>query len=318
VKNKREEIMRKFKLCACGCGRIITTPNYPNQKYIIEHKPKDNHRKKIKKRLTYEIFVEYKDLIYKLFQKRIIECLIKSPNKKIKESCITTRPRRGSDRGYSDKYIGFSFTVGNTEYTSEAHIVACMLAHGDPEGDCSLHDCDVKMCCHPDHLYFGTRRQNNNDYCNRAMRSNKNSNLTRLEKSSIGYYLEEGQHTNVEIAKGVGCSTSTVSKYKNDNCTLTTDGTEVIGEDWIPIEIPEAGKLQKERNKRKLIEILDFAAAIESTKELHPKMSLKEIHKMMGISYMAARRYKQLNELDLDEADYYLTSKDILKKYNLR
>lgn len=43
-----------------------------------------------------------------------------------------------------------------------APVVACTLAHGSrPDGMQVLHSCDVRLCCEPSHLRWGTQAENN-------------------------------------------------------------------------------------------------------------------------------------------------------------
>src|SRR5690242_17489981 len=45
-----------------------------------------------------------------------------------------------------------------------AHRIAWMLMRGKiPDGKHVLHDCDVRHCVNPDHLFLGTQQDNNED-----------------------------------------------------------------------------------------------------------------------------------------------------------
>lgn len=45
-----------------------------------------------------------------------------------------------------------------------AHVASWLIHYGSiPKGLCVLHKCDVRNCIRPDHLFLGTRKENNQD-----------------------------------------------------------------------------------------------------------------------------------------------------------
>lgn len=58
---------------------------------------------------------------------------------------------------------GYGMTEVRGRYTM-THRLAYKLANGPiPDGLCVLHRCDVRRCCRPDHLFLGTRVENQAD-----------------------------------------------------------------------------------------------------------------------------------------------------------
>jgi hypothetical protein len=54
--------------------------------------------------------------------------------------------------------------------TQKAHRVSYMLKHGRMPTQCVLHKCDVPNCVNPDHLFVGTRLENNRDMIQKGRR----------------------------------------------------------------------------------------------------------------------------------------------------
>lgn len=65
-----------------------------------------------------------------------------------------------NEKGYGIAWDG--------EHTQKAHRVSWMLEHGSMPGLCVLHKCDVPNCVNPDHLFTGTRSDNNVDMVNKG------------------------------------------------------------------------------------------------------------------------------------------------------
>lgn len=83
-------------------------------------------------------------------------------------------PNEGGCRlwtGTKSAIHGYGYFGISTGRATTAHRVAYLLAKGEiPEGLDVCHACDVRLCCNPDHLFLGTRKENMED-CKRKGRN---------------------------------------------------------------------------------------------------------------------------------------------------
>ena len=68
---------------------------------------------------------------------------------------------------------------GFDRHPVRAHVFSWELVHGKvPDGQCVLHTCDTPRCVNPDHLFLGTRTENNEDKCRKGRQRGPAPKLT--------------------------------------------------------------------------------------------------------------------------------------------
>lgn len=96
----------------------------------------------------------------------------------------------------------------------DCHRFAYELAHGQiPAGMCVCHKCDNRKCCNQEHLFLGTKAENNRDKCDKG-RQTKGvdchlAKLTEEDVRAIRHLASEGRARH-EIARGFGMSKNAV------------------------------------------------------------------------------------------------------------
>lgn len=99
-----------------------------------------------------------------------------------------------------------------------AHRVSYELHKGEIGGVdvCVCHTCDVPECVNPDHLFLGTRFDNNKDMTDKGRRVKdyhlSNNKLSMEDVVEIRRLLFNKTHTQVEIAKKFNVSRSAIQR----------------------------------------------------------------------------------------------------------
>jgi hypothetical protein len=223
-----------------------------------------------KRRLTIEDMRDSKirKAFLEAYNERVIDAGYLSKNKSIKTNCLTTRPQRGQVRYFTNNHIVMSvvdpYNDSYYDLLCSIHRVAAFLFVGEfAPGQHALHHCDIRMCCNPAHIYIGTEKDNRNDYRNRRTEKRANGHLTRYEWESIKYWLDQGHHSVEELSKYFECNRRTID---NGPPKFTTDGSEVIGDVFIPKMIPESLRVKRVRKAieygKEYLEITDFCKKV--------------------------------------------------------
>jgi hypothetical protein len=96
------------------------------------------------------------------------------------------------------------------------HKYVCEQAHGPSNGLNALHKCDVKCCINPDHLYFGTQKQNIQDAYSRNRvpdKSGENSRLNKLSWADVDK-IRSSSETNSVLAEKYKVARSRISDIR--------------------------------------------------------------------------------------------------------
>ena len=118
-------------------------------------------------------------------------------------------------------YMGIKVRQGKNNHTAiRAHRVSWMIHRGPiPRGMCVLHKCDNPQCTNPDHLFLGTRKDNNEDkiiknrHCGAPGEKNSGAKLTQQQVDEIRAF-PRGKPTAAEIAKRFGISKGHVNDIR--------------------------------------------------------------------------------------------------------
>ena len=117
-----------------------------------------------------------------------------------------------------------------------AHRLSWEIHNGTiPSGLCILHKCDNPICCNPNHLFLGTKRDNIIDCYSKKRRpinnwcqgeKNPSSKLNEKNIIDIRQLLNKGLKQ-LEIALSFNISQSTVSSIKRNKLWSCIDGNTI-------------------------------------------------------------------------------------------
>lgn len=101
-----------------------------------------------------------------------------------------------------------------------AHRVAYCLHHGlelvEIRSKCVCHSCDNPPCCNPDHLWIGTKADNQHDMAEKGRsqvgEKHHNTKMKDYDIKNIRDLLKSGWCTQQTMANAFGVSQSTISK----------------------------------------------------------------------------------------------------------
>lgn len=113
-----------------------------------------------------------------------------------------------------------SFGYGVSYYANRnilAHRRSWMIRHGDiPPGLCVLHKCDNPACVNPDHLFLGSRIENNEDCNSKGRRSVGEKHVTSKITEMVAIEIKSCIHPPSHYVKEYGITRACVSSIRRN------------------------------------------------------------------------------------------------------
>jgi len=134
--------------------------------------------------------------------------ILEKLNKKIKHENVSENVEKKSKchiyTGYVSKNNGYSMIKGKM-----VHLIVCEHKYGRKRkrNEVTRHLCNVRACVNPEHLVFGSSRENNIDSRNDG---HKNHKLDLQKAEEIRTLFKSGEKTRKELGKEYGVSLPTI------------------------------------------------------------------------------------------------------------
>lgn len=106
--------------------------------------------------------------------------------------------------------------------TQKAHRISFMLNNGYMPKLCVLHRCDVSSCVNPDHLFLGTRADNNADMMRKGRHVTAGTHTEPNYQFGTGHHgaiLDDDSVFGIRLDKASGMSYSEISRKYNIGVT---------------------------------------------------------------------------------------------------
>jgi hypothetical protein len=109
-------------------------------------------------------------------------------------------------RGYGVRKVG-----GRNGSVRYVHRMVCEAVHGPAKGRLALHRCNQPLCYNPQHLYWGTRKQNAADAVADGVQPH---GMAKLSQDQV-CMIRTNSLSSYQLAEQIGIAASTIRGIRN-------------------------------------------------------------------------------------------------------